>query len=164
MLKILKKKKFDIEAFIAGSHEGMRLIIDTHKKNWGLGKEQSWKVDEAAGEICFTFADGTEVSAPLQIVGTYSVADKVFTWGWNHPAVAVDLQRHAARVKAFGEEYSSQELKTAQIPCTEKRAWEYTALAMLLAEANGAYCVQGSPGMLVFITFGDVTIEKKAGN
>ena len=161
MLKLLKKKKFDIEAFIAGSLEGMKLVNETHKKTWRLGQEQSWKVDEVEGRISFSFADGAVVSAPVQIVGTYSVAEKTFTWAWEHPAVEYRLQQHAARVKAFGAQYGSKELKTAKISCSEKRAWEYTALAMLLAEANGVYRVKGSEDVLVFMTFGDVAIEKK---
>ena len=72
------------------------------------------------------------------------------------------LQRHAARVRDFGIEYGSEELITQQIPCTEKRAWEYTALAMLLAEANGAYCLQTTPETFVFMTFGEVDLKKRA--
>jgi hypothetical protein len=161
MFKLLKKKKFDVEAFIAGSLEGMRLMNDTHRKSWRLGQEQSWKVNEAEGRISFSFADGAVVSAPVQIVGTYSDEEKDFTWGWEHPAVPQSMQRHAARVKAFGEQYESLELKTAKIACSEKRAWEYTALAMLLSEANGVYRVRGSTGVLVFMTFGEVTIERQ---
>ena len=41
-----KKKKFDIEAFIAGSVKGMHLMTETHRKVWRLGQETSWSVDE----------------------------------------------------------------------------------------------------------------------
>jgi hypothetical protein len=46
-----------------------------------------------------------------------------------------------------------------QLPSTERRAWEYTALAMLLAEANGAYCLQTQPDTFVFLTFGEVELR-----
>jgi hypothetical protein len=161
MLKLFKKKKFDIEALIASSVEGLQLVTKAHQQAWRLGQEQSWKVDEDAGRIAFGFSDGVVVSAAVQIVGTFDVKKQTFIWAWQHPSVVSDLRQHAARVKAFAEEYGSKELAKPQAHCTEKRAWEYTALAMLLAEANGAYRVQTSLGTFVFMTFGEVTILRK---
>ena len=164
MLRLFKKKKqFDIEAFIAGSVKGMQLVTEEHKKAWRLGQEKSWSVDEKKGRIIFTFADGVQASAPAQVVGTYNIKDSTFMWAWGHPAVTPDLQQHAARVKAFGKEHRSQELTTSQLPCTESRAWEYTALAMLLSEANGAYRVLVGTDTAVFMTFGEVALDKQLG-
>lgn len=166
MLKFFqRKKKFDIEAFIAGSVQGMEHVIAAHKEAWRFGQEKAWKVDEAAGRLSFCFDDGTVVSAPFQVVGTLDAGSKSFTWGWHHPAVAPALRRDAERVKAFGEQWGAKEFIEPKVPhCTEKRAWEYAALAMLLAEANGTYRVPVAPGTSAFVTFGAVTIapsEKK---
>jgi len=154
-----KKKKIDIEAFIADSFNGLQLVTEEHRKRWQLGQEKAWAVDEASGRISFSFADGKVVSAPAQVVGIYHVSDKTFSWAWKHPNVLPNLQRHAARVRDFGIEYGSEELTTQQIPCTEKRAWQYTALAVLLAEADGAYCLQAAPDTFVFMTFGVVEVK-----
>ncbi len=166
MIKLFKKKKFDIEAFIAGSVKGLQLMTETHKNTWRFGQEKSWSVDEKKGRIIFSFADGVLASAPTQVVGTlvgtHHNEENTFTWGWGHPSVASELKRHAARVKAFGEQYDSEELTTKIVPCTEKRAWEYTALAMLLAEANGAYRAQLAPETAVFMTFGEVEFSNAA--
>jgi hypothetical protein len=160
ILKLIKKKKkIDIEAFIADSFKGLQLVTEEHRNRWQLGQEKSWAVDEATGKISFTFANGTIASAPVQVVGTYHLSEKTFTWGWKHPSVLPNLQRHAARVREFGIEYGSEELTTQQIPCTEKRAWEFTALAVLLAEANGAYCLQTTPDTFVFMTFGKIELK-----
>ena len=160
MLRLIKKKKkIDIEAFIADSFKGLQLVTEEHRNRWQLGQEKAWAVDEAAGRISFSFANGRIVSAPAQVVGTYHVSDKTFTWGWKHPNVLPKLQQHAARVRDFGIKYGSEELTTQQIPCTEKRAWQYTALAVLLAEANGAYCLQTTPDTCVFMTFGEVELK-----
>lgn len=158
MLGIFKKKKLDIEALIAGSLESLQLMNAEHRKNWNLGREQSWKVDENDGRIVFTFADGSEVSAPVQVIGTHHVKNGTFMWGWDHPSVQRTLQNHAACVKTFGEEYNCPEFTTAQVPVTEKRAWEYTALAMLLAEASGAYRARITPDTYVYMTFGEVEV------
>jgi hypothetical protein len=161
MLKLIKKKKkIDIEAFIADSYKGLQLVTEEHRKRWQLGQEKAWAVDEENGRISFTFSDGTVASAPAQVVGTYHVQDKVFTWGWQHPNVLPKLQRHASRVREFGMEYGSEELTSQQVPCTERRAWEYTALALLLAEASGAYCLQTQADTFVFMTFGEVDVRR----
>lgn len=160
MLRLLKKKKkIDIEAFIADSFNGLQLVTDEHRNRWQLGQEKSWVVDETRSTISFSFANGAVASAPVQVVGTYHLDNNTFIWGWKHPNVLPNLQRHAARVRDFGLEYGSKELTTQQIACTEKRAWQYTALAMLLAEANGAYCLQTAPDTFVFVTFGEVELK-----
>ncbi|MGZ3158796.1 MAG: DUF6882 domain-containing protein [Burkholderiaceae bacterium] len=160
MLTLFKKKKIDIEAFITDSYEGLKLVMDAHRKKWNLGEEKSWKVDEREGRIIVSFMDGTVASAPAQIVGTLNVKDATFQWGWEHAAVVPSMQEHAALVKAFGIKHRASELTTQIIPCTEKRAWELTALATLLAEANGAYRVQARPDTYVFMTFGEVSLSK----
>ena len=162
MLRLNKKKKtIDIEALIADSFKGLQEVTEEHRKRWKLGQEKSWKVDETKGVISFTFANNVVVSAPAQVIGTYHVTGKTFSWGWKHPHVTPNLQHHANLVREFGVEYGSEELTTQQVPCTEQRAWEYTALAVLLAEAGGAYCLQTSPDTFVFLTFGEV-MHKKA--
>ena len=160
MLKLLKKKKkIDVEAFIADSYKSLQLVTEEHRKTWRLGQEKAWAVDEETGTIRFTFANGAVASAPTQVVGTFQVQEKTFTWGWQHPNVVPKLQQHAYRVREFGVEYGALELITQHLPCTERRAWEYTALAMLLAEANGAYCLQAQPDTFVFMTFGEVDLD-----
>ncbi len=161
MLKIFKKKQFDIEAFIASSMEGLKLVTETHKNKWNLGQEQSWKVDESKGTISFSFADGSVVTAPIQIVGTFNATERTFIWAWGHASVIPALQQHSLQARSFGTRYSCVELTTQTVSCNEKRAWEYTALTLLLTEAVGAYRVQAAPGIFVFMTFGDVTINKK---
>ncbi|MBI2307905.1 MAG: hypothetical protein HYU78_11450 [Rhodocyclales bacterium] len=157
----LFKKKFDIEAFIAGSVEGLKMTTDAHRGTWHFGEEKSWDVDQDNGHIIFTFANGTVASSPVQIVGTYNSKDSTFMWGWNHPSVVPALQAAASRVKAFGEEHNSNELTTQKVSCSEQRAWEYTALAMRLSESCGAYRGEAGPGTFVFMIFGEVRLAKE---
>jgi hypothetical protein len=160
MLTLFKKKKIDIDAFIADSYEGLKLVMDAHRKKWNLGEEKSWKVDEREGRIIVSFVDGTVASAPAQIVGTLNTKEGTFQWAWDHSEIVPSMQSHAALVKAFGIKHHAPELTMQIIPCTEKRAWELTALATLLAEANGAYRVQARPDTYVFMTFGEVSLSK----
>lgn len=151
----------DIEAFIAASLEGLRSVTSIHQETWNLGGADNWSVDQNGGELVWTFDDGTVARAPVQIVGTYSERGQSFMWGWNHPSILPPLQEAAWAVKAFGEEHGVEEFTTHKVECSEMRAWEYTALAMRLTEANGAYRAEASPGTFVFMTFGEVQLSKE---
>jgi hypothetical protein len=160
MLKLFKKKKFDLESFITSSYEGLQLVMDVHRKKWNIGEEKSWKVDEREGKIILAFTDGTVASAPVQIVGMLNTKENTFQWAWGHSSIVPSMQLHAALTKSFGVKHRAPELTTQFITCTEKRAWELTALTTLLAEANGAYRVQVRPGVYAFMTFGEVSLSK----
>ena len=153
---------FDIEAFIAGSIEGLRQTTAAHSATWQLGKEKTWNVDQDTGKVVFSFADGTTATSDVQIVGTWNANDSTFLWGWDHPSVEAPLQLNAARVKAFGELHGNAELSTRKNVCAEARTWDYTALAMRLSEASGAYRAEAAPGTWVYLNFGEVTLARQA--
>ncbi len=95
----------------------------------------------------------------MQIVGTYNTDNGTFLWGWDHPSVAEPLRKHAALAKQFGEENGLAQYTERMVECTEEQAWEFTAVAARLGEANGAY--RGPAGTaLVFMTFGEVKLSK----
>jgi hypothetical protein len=122
----LFKKKFDIEAFISGSVEALRLATEAHAKTWHFGEEHSWDVNQDEGQIVFSFDEGIIATAPVQIIGTFNANDETFMWGWDHPSIKDELQINATRVKSFGKKNGSKELATQKVSCTEERAWEFT--------------------------------------
>lgn len=162
MLKLFRKRQIDIDAFIADSVRGLQLVTEEHRKNWRLGQEVRWEVDEDLAELTLEFEDGVIASAPAQIVGSYHLSKGYFVWGWKHPAVPASMQLHAAKVRAFGNKNNAPEFTTSQVPCSERRAWEFTALAVMLAEANGAYRVQGTHDTFVYMTFGEFIFSEPA--
>lgn len=156
------KKRNDIETFISDSVAEVHTINDSHNGKWRLGEEQSWSIDLNQGHILFSFADGTQAVAPIQIVGTFDIKDDTFMWGWSHPSVIPSLQKNASLVKAFGRKNGATELTRKKISCTEKRAWEYTALAMRLGDAKGVYRAETADGTFVFMNFGEVQLAKNS--
>lgn len=96
------------------------------------------------------------------MIGTRSLADGTFLWGWDHPSVPAPLRGHARLVKAFGEVQGLNMLTTRKIVASEDEAWELTALATHLAAANGAYRARTGKGgkTEVFMTFGEIAITK----
>ncbi|AVH64074.1 MULTISPECIES: DUF6882 domain-containing protein [Nostoc cyanobionts] len=150
--------KREFQTLIEQSMEELRLKTEAHNSAWRLG-ESSWDIDQDAGTVVFTRPDGIIARCSVQIIGTYNTIDSSWLWGWNHPSVVPALQLHAHKIRTYGEKHGIEYLTTQKIVCTENQAWEFTALACKLCEAEGAY--RGSTGStLVFITFNHVTLSQ----
>ncbi len=139
----------DPQKFIEQSYEGLQNVTQAHSESWGLGKEINWGVDQNSGKLRFIFENGKKAEAPVQIIGTYSSSQNSFMWGWDHPSVQPGIGDAAALVKKFGEEHGLTKLTSQPVQMTEQEAWELTALAMRLSEANGAYRANAGGGTLV---------------
>lgn len=117
-----------------------------------------WNADLDAGTITFTSATKI-VRAPVQVIGTYNTLDHTFLWGWDHPSVSDPLAADARIAYQFGKIHEFPLFTERKVECTEEQAWGFTAVALYLAGAQGAY--RGPAGTtLVFMTFGEITIER----
>ncbi|HEY1124163.1 MAG TPA: hypothetical protein VGE65_00910 [Sphingobium sp.] len=125
-----------------------------------LGKEHyDWSVDLEEGWIRFT-SPTKVVSAPVQVIGTYNTLDGTFLWGWDHPSVPKALGAHARLARQFGQKNNLPQFTTRKVKCTEQEAWAFTAVALYLANAQGAY--RGPSGStMVFMTFGTIKISPR---
>lgn len=134
----------------------LRLKTAAHDRAWGLG-QADWSVDQAAGTIVVTLADGTAATCSVHIIGTYSTTDGTWLWAWDQPTVAPALREHARRVRSFAEEHAIERLTTRKLACDESEAWEFAAVACKLCGAQLAY--RGPTGhTLVFMTFDEVRL------
>jgi len=124
--------------FIQGSIEGLKLQTSAHQSLWGFGKADRWDVDLETGKITFTFADKI-VEAPINVIGTYDSLKGSFMWGWEHPSVPLKLQEAALKAKKWGEENNEPLFTQHVVECSENDAWNFTAVAARLSDANGAY-------------------------
>ncbi len=150
----------EYQALLDRSMEELRLKTGAHDAAWGLGAAD-WAVDQDTGLITFT-GKKMVATAPVQIIATYNILDGTWLWGWDHPSVADNMAEHARRVREYGERHGVADLTTRKLECGEDAAWELTALACHLCEAQGAY--RGPAGTaLVFMTFGEVTLSQPKG-
>jgi hypothetical protein len=116
-----------------------------------------WSVDLEAGTITFTSATKM-VSAPVQVIGTYNTLDRTFLWGWDHPSVPEPRRADARLARQFGQLQNLPLFTTRMVECTEEQAWRFTAVALYLSGAQGAY--RGPAGTtMVFMTFGEMRIS-----
>lgn len=147
-----------IDAVFARAKAELEAKTGVHVGSWHMDGAR-WDADLEAGTITFTNQRNWKIRAPMQVIGTRSLADGTFLWGWDHPSVPAPLAAHARLVKAFGEGQRLNMLTTRKIVASEAEAWELTALATHLAAANGAY--RGPSGKTeVFMTFGEIAITK----
>jgi len=143
----------------ARAEEELRLKTAFAQETWGLGQGGQWAADLDAGTITFTNDKGWEITASVQVIGTYNTSDGTWLWGWDHPSVPEPVARDARRVHAFGEKYGLEALTTRQIHADESDAWTFTALACHLAGAQGGYRGPAGPTH-VFMTYGTVSIRQ----
>ena len=158
----LAEEEFVIEDFVEASVEGLRLQTESHDRTWGISKADNWDVDQEAGVISWSFADGTKAVAPVQIIGSFNPNDGSFMWGWDHPSVYPALQESARLVKQFGETHQLSKFTQQKIYISgESEAWEFVAVANRLAESNGGYRGDAG-GPIVFMTFGEISLSKES--
>ena len=141
------------------SMEELEFKQQANSDTWGLGSAERWDMDLEDGTITFSGWEDKIVTAPIQVIGTYNSNDGTWLWGWDHPSVSFDLARDARLVREFGAQHRLAPYTQRKIACSQNDAWQFTALALHLAQAEGAY--RGSSGTtLTFMTFGAVTIQR----
>ena len=147
------------ELAMARGREEIVFKTATLQNTFGLGTGGAWAADLDTGMIRFDLPDGIVLTAPVQIIGTFDQTDGSWMWGWEHPSVPEPLQSHARTLRRFGEEHGIADLTTHVLHPDEADIWDYTALALHLAGAQGAY--RGPAGTtLIMMTFGTVTAKK----
>lgn len=129
-------------------------------ESWGLGKFERWNVDQDAGTLVFSNADGTQATTTAQIIGSFSTSDDSWLWAWDNPSVDDKLKTDALTVKAYGEKHGIERLTTRKWSGTEEDAWAMAALAAKLCGSEGVYRTPTGK-VYVFITFRDIKISKQ---
>lgn len=157
---LFRKKKPELSAsaqeFVTEARKSLEKLTGIHTATWGLGKAERYDVDLEKGEIVFSFPDKT-VASPVQVIGT--LYNNSFMWGWDHPSVPANLQKHALKAKAWGMKNGAVQYTTQVTPSTTEEAWDFAAVTCAVANASGVYCaVDGSRS--VFMTLGTQKIRK----
>jgi hypothetical protein len=151
--------KLDFDTLLDRSMEELRIKTAAHDGTWQLG-EADWDIDQDAGTIVFTSPKGITATCSVQVIGTFNSDENSWLWGWDHPSVDPALQEHARLCRTYGERHDIDYLTAQKIEnSSEDDAWQLTALACKLADAQGAY--RGAMGStLVFVTFGKPRLTK----
>ena len=95
----------------------------------------------------------------MQIIGIYNTEKGTWHWAWDNPSVAAPLAGDARRVRAYGKKNRIAKLTVPSWSAQESDAWDMTALAASLGDAEGAY-LGPSGNHHIFMTFGEVSLSK----
>ena len=147
----------DFDGLLRLSMEELLLKTQAHQNSWLFGKEEQWNLDPGQGELAFTFP-GRLVTAPAQIIGTYSTETGIWTWGWANSSVPQNLSAHALQLREYGEQNGIPRLTSPEWAGEETDCWYMAALACKICGFQGAY--RGpSENTFSFITFGPVKLS-----
>lgn len=128
------------------------------RERFSLGDHGSFTLNARSGEVAFSNRTSSSLIAKFQIVGDLSTEDKTWTWSWASPLVPESVKQRMRIVRAHGEEHSYRELASAAWPAADADAWEMTAIAAYLLDAQGANRLSHDGGAL-FVVVSDVRWE-----
>jgi hypothetical protein len=130
--------------------------MEAHDAVLGIGAAR-WDLDQDQGTIAFETKTGTRVVCSAQIIGTLNLQDGTLLWAWDHPSILPRLRDHAEHLRQYGQKRGIERLVTRKISCTESQAWEFTALACKLCNAQGGYVA--SSGMVrIYMTLDNIIV------
>ncbi len=144
----------------AWSREAVQLMQERNaawQQRWGLGNcPFEWDMNTAT--IRFR-RDRGEVIASVCVVGTTSVAESTFLWGWANEDIPPMARRHLERVREFGVKHQLQLLTTPEFPGGHPEALEMLAVAGRVLDAEGVFidCVGDQT---VFFALSDFRVSK----
>jgi hypothetical protein len=151
----------DFQTLKKTSVEEVEIKTTAHDKLRGLGKADRWDLDQEKGDLIFSFDDGIKAVAPAQIIGTYNSKDGTWLWAWANPSIDKALKKDAIKVREYGEKHRIEQLTKAKWAGTQEDAWAMAALAVKLCGAQGAYRGSAGAALYVFMTFGEVKLNKQ---
>jgi len=132
-----------------------------HADRWGLGSADRWSLDQREGRVVWTFADRV-VSAPAQILGSWSSKAGSFVWAWDNATILEEVSRTAEQVRAFGAEHEVLALTTSPLAVDEEQVRDLIALAFAIGGCTGLYHPYDGR-LATYVVFGEVTIEQADG-
>jgi hypothetical protein len=83
---------------------------------WRFTCYKQWSYDPAEGLLKLEYADGSQLLADGQLLGTYCISDRSFEWAWNNPRFSSAITRDSRLVKALGERFDISYLQAGMIP------------------------------------------------
>ena len=139
------------EAFQDFAAEALKYLearIARARETYGIGGYERYDRDLLTGEFWWSDDGVPKVEADLILVGSLSTETKTWLWAWANPSLeGLDLE-DIHRVKTFGEERGFTKLTDPKWTADEVDAWEMTAVAARLLEADSAYRCPTPTGFL----------------
>lgn len=118
-------------------------ILDVNELNskltreFGIGEEESWDVDQDTGQLRLTFERGAPVVADIQIIGTFN--GNTFKWSWANPSVNSSLKQDAMTLREWGRKNGLHLFDQEKFPAHARDGAVLSALAAKQLNAEGTF-------------------------
>jgi hypothetical protein len=144
------------EEFLHEALHELNALKDRSRSSFSLGLWERWDYEEDRGRITFSSNGIPKVIAEVLVVGTTSVIEGTWLWGWANKSTPAALTRALSAVRAFGEAEGLPVLTEPSWPADEYHGWEMTAIAAKLVGAKGAYRTPRTTGGHSYYLFTDL--------
>lgn len=115
------------------------------RDDWHISDHIFSEYDPANATLLLDFADGSQLRADAQLIGTFCVSDASFEWAWNNPRFPVNITCDSLRVRKEGDELGITYLRAGMIPIKDEKFLSYLcAIAIKVVDADGMF--RGSGG------------------
>src|SRR5271165_13970 len=118
------------------------------EEQFHLSSWPRWDYELEHGTLTFSENGVPKVLALIQVIGTTSVSDGTWMWGWANESLPSNVTKSVANVREFGHAGNISELTKAELPDDEYLGWGMTAVAARLLGAKGAYRCPGENGFV----------------
>jgi hypothetical protein len=152
----------EITEWGAWSQEAVRRMEERNaiwQQRFGLsGCPFHWDMDTAT--IRFR-RDADEVIASICVVGTTSVREGSFMWGWANETIPPTARKHLELVREFGAKHQLHLLTTPEFPGSHPEALEMVAVAGRVLDAEGVFVHAVDGDVTLFFVLRDFQIRRE---
>jgi hypothetical protein len=103
--------------------------------------------------------DHDDVIASVCVVGTTSVCEGTFLWGWANESIPPIARKHLELVREFGAKHRLQLLTTPQFPCGHPEPLEMIAISGRVLDAEGVLMHSVDGDLTFFFALSDFQIR-----
>lgn len=152
----------EADAYLAAAFEEFNARQRVMKQEWHFDTYERWGFEQLTGTFRLEFADGRQLLAEGQILGSYSATGNSWEWGWHNPYVDPAIARDSQKVKEVGEQLGLPYMTAGVVPVPAEEFVSF--LCAIGLKATGSVGVfRGSAGPVdVMILLKDPRVVAKA--
>ena len=110
----------EADAYLAGALEDFNARQRAMKQEWHFDTYERWGFEQLTGNFRLEFADGRQLLAEGQILGSYSATGNSWEWGWHNPYVDPAIARDSQKVKEAGEQLGLPYVTAGVVPVPDE--------------------------------------------
>jgi hypothetical protein len=157
--------RYSFRELVAVANARLSKTWALHSATWNFGHEISYRLDPARGCIVFNFEGGAQVTAPAQLIGTYTRSTSSFLWAWADPAFTGSaLAAVSVSLRRFGARRRWEPMTSPTVECSQHIAWAFNSLSFLLTRADGAFEEAVDDDVFRYIIFSSPSITHGTGS